>query len=266
MIRSAKRRRTVQARQVGDVLRISIPAAMTKAEEDKWVGEMVRRMERKAASSHIDLEARAATLSRKYGLGRPRSVRWVDNQQWRWGSCTPSDGAIRLSSRLAGEPAWVVDYVLVHELAHLSVRHHNAAFWKVVHRYPLAERALGYLMARGLDADMLGATDPGGGGGTEPPLPPAPQQTGPGPGWAERGPGGQAGPLDVGDPKSPAPTARDVDPPPRPGPTDPDPSEPAADNSDQPEMGQPAGLPGEVAAFRPPHPTEPPPGWTGSLF
>ena len=72
------------------------------------------------------------------------------------------------SSRLAGEPAWVVDYVLVHELAHLSVRHHNAAFWKLVHRYPLAERALGYLMARGLDADMLGAAHPGGGSGTEP--------------------------------------------------------------------------------------------------
>ena len=208
------------------MLRISIPAAMTKAEEEKWVGEMVRRMERKTASSQIDLEARAATLAGKYGLSRPRSVRWVDNQQWRWGSCTPSDGTIRLSSRLAGEPAWVVDYVLVHELAHLSVRHHSAAFWKLVHRYPLAERALGYLMARGLDADMLGATNPEDGAGTEPPAP--------------RG----AGPAAI----------------------DPGSSEPAAGNCDEAASKRPAGLAGEVAAFRPPHLPEPTPGWTGSLF
>jgi predicted metal-dependent hydrolase len=77
----------------------------------------------------------------------------VDNQEWRWGSCTPADGAVRISSRVAAEPSWVLDYVIVHELAHLDAPSHDAAFWQIVNRYPKAERARGFLMARGLDGD-----------------------------------------------------------------------------------------------------------------
>jgi predicted metal-dependent hydrolase len=81
------------------------------------------------------------------------SIRWVENQEWRWGSCTPADGAVRISSRVAAEPSWVLDYVIVHELAHLDVPCHDAAFWRIVNRYPKAERARGFLMARGLDGE-----------------------------------------------------------------------------------------------------------------
>jgi hypothetical protein len=144
----------VQAREVGGVLRVSIPAAMTAADEERWVAEMVRRMERRAATDGIDLTARAATLAERYGLPRPRAIRWVDNQEWRWGSCTPSDRTIRISSRLVGEPGWVLDYVIVHELAHLSVPRHDNRFWALVRRYPRAERAHGFLMARGLDSGL----------------------------------------------------------------------------------------------------------------
>jgi predicted metal-dependent hydrolase len=69
----------------------------------------------------------------------------VDNQHARWGSCTPGDGSIRLSTRLQGMPSWVLDYVLVHELAHLIEAGHTRAFWAWVDRYPRAERAKGYL-------------------------------------------------------------------------------------------------------------------------
>lgn len=172
MVRSARRRKTVQARQVGGVLRISIPAGMTAADEQRWVAEMVRRIERQTATGRIDLAARAATLADRYGLRRADRIRWVDNQEWRWGSCTPSDRSVRISSRLVGEPAWVLDYVIVHELAHLSVARHDARFWALVERYPRAERARGFLMARGMDPDLDGE-------GAEP--------TGPPP-WRERSP------------------------------------------------------------------------------
>ncbi len=141
----------MQARQVGGVLRVSIPASMTAVEEEKWVAEMVQRMERRASTERINLSERAIALADRYGLRHPCTIRWVDNQEWRWGSCTPSDGTVRISSRLAKEPLWVLDYVIVHELAHLSVCRHDQRFWAIVHRYPLTERARGFLMARGLE-------------------------------------------------------------------------------------------------------------------
>jgi predicted metal-dependent hydrolase len=126
---------------------------MTKVEEERWVSEMVRRMERTQATEQIDLDRRAAALAARYRLDRPESIRWVGNQEWRWGSCTPSDRSIRISSRLVGEPGWVLDYVIVHELSHLSIAGHGPDFWSLVNRYPKAERARGFLIARGMDSD-----------------------------------------------------------------------------------------------------------------
>ena len=151
VVRSARRRKTVQARLVDGVLRVHIPARMSVEEEYRWVSEMVGKFERRTELKRIDLMARAKELARQYGLEVPCSIRWVDNQEYRWGSCTPSDRTIRISSRLGREPAWVIDYVIVHELAHLSVHGHGPRFWQLVERYPRAERARGFLMARGLD-------------------------------------------------------------------------------------------------------------------
>lgn len=158
VIRSPKRRKTVQARLVDGVVQVMIPARMTKAEEEKWVTEMVGRFQRKQATEPIDLASRAEILAVRHGLEQPASIRWVDNQEWRWGSCTPADRSIRLSTRLAGFPAWVLDYVVVHELAHLSVAGHGRDFWELVNRYPRTERARGFLMAVGLEQ----APDPAG--------------------------------------------------------------------------------------------------------
>ena len=128
-----------------------IPASLSRKEEAEWVETMLARLEkseRRRKPSDADLMKRAGALSDRYlgGLALPESVRWVDNQEARWGSCTPGDRTIRLSARLQGMPSWVIDYVLVHELAHLFEAHHNARFWGWVDRYPHAERAKGYLI------------------------------------------------------------------------------------------------------------------------
>lgn len=153
VVRSAKRRKTVSARMVGEVLELRLPGWMGEADEAKWVEEMRRRFERKRSTDEIDVDTRARELARRYDLPQPRTVRWVDNQTSRWGSCTPDDGSIRVSSALAGWPRWVLDFVLVHELAHLVEANHGPAFRALVARYPKAERATGFLIAKGLTPD-----------------------------------------------------------------------------------------------------------------
>jgi predicted metal-dependent hydrolase len=149
--RSRRRRRTVSAYRDGDTIVVMIPATMTRAQEAEWVETMVARLERSEQRKQLsddDLMRRATKLSDRHlgGMAVPDSVRWVDNQSSRWGSCTPGDRTIRLSSRLQGMPVWVVDYVLVHELAHLLEAGHDEKFWSWVDRYPQAEKAKGYLL------------------------------------------------------------------------------------------------------------------------
>jgi predicted metal-dependent hydrolase len=126
---------------------------MSKADEALAVQDMVRRFARRQSTERFDLPGRAERLAARYGLPRPASIRWADAMQSLWGSCTPSTGAVRLSTRLAAFPDWVVDYVLVHELAHLAVADHSPAFWALVERYPLTERARGYLIAKSNDTE-----------------------------------------------------------------------------------------------------------------
>jgi predicted metal-dependent hydrolase len=153
--RSKKRRKTVGAQLVGDVLRIALPSWMSKADEAHWVREMSRRFERKMSADRLRLDERAATLARRHDFRLPESIRWADDMRARWGSCTPSLGTIRISTRLAAFPDWVVDYVIVHELAHLEVLGHTDDFWRLVYRYPKAERAIGYLIAKSGDGDEV---------------------------------------------------------------------------------------------------------------
>ncbi|RIK17190.1 MAG: metal-dependent hydrolase [Anaerolineae bacterium] len=157
VIRSAQRRKTVSARLENGVLIIRAPASMRDEELAPIIDGLKKRLRRRSARSVSQtdetLEKRARELNRQYFGGRLKwqSVRWVTNQNSRFGSCTPADGTIRLSHRLAAMPAWVRDYVLIHELAHLVEANHGPKFWELVNRFPLTERARGYLMAVGLE-------------------------------------------------------------------------------------------------------------------
>lgn len=154
--RSARRKRTVTAYRDADTIVVLIPQRMTKADERVFVDDMVAKVlarESRTGAPRGDeaLGRRAVELSEQYlapqvGYApRPVSVSWVRNQNHRWGSCTPSSGSIRLSHRMQPMPAWVVDYVLLHELAHLVEAAHSRRFWQLVNVYPDADKAQGYL-------------------------------------------------------------------------------------------------------------------------
>lgn len=151
--RSKRRQRTVSAYREGERVVVLIPAQFSRAEENEWVDKMLARLvarEQRAPRSDAELLTRAQRLVGRYlddyaARCSPRSVRWVANQNGRWGSCTPADRTIRISDRIQDMPDWVIDYVLLHELAHLVIASHSTAFWALVGRYPKAERARGYL-------------------------------------------------------------------------------------------------------------------------
>ena len=158
VVRSARRKRTVSARLIGTRLEVRIPATMSAAEEREVVERFVRRFRAQAKQrDSLDSDAlarRAEALNQRYFGGKLRiaSVRYVTNQQRRFGSCSVNSGRIRIADRVARLPTWVRDYVLMHELAHLVQPNHSPAFWRIVNRYPLTERARGYLMAVGMEA------------------------------------------------------------------------------------------------------------------
>jgi hypothetical protein len=175
--RSTRRRRTVAAYRDGDTVVVLIPARFSLAEEREWVQKMIARLDSRERRSRrgrgdAELETRARQLAKLYfdGTLAPVSVRWVSNQRGRWGSCTPGDGTIRLSDRLQSMPGWVIDYVLVHELAHLRAPGHGPDFWSLVDQFPRAQRARGYLEGVAAAAGVAFSDDGSLGGltGSEP--------------------------------------------------------------------------------------------------
>ena len=158
VIRSKKRRKTINATLKNGVLVVRAPATISDKELKPIIANFQKRMAKKVRptpQTDEELEKRARQLNQEFFNGRLqwKSIRYVSNQNKRFGSCTPARGTIRISDRLATMPKWVRDYVLVHELAHLEQANHGPKFWALVNQYPLTERARGYLMAIGLEED-----------------------------------------------------------------------------------------------------------------
>jgi predicted metal-dependent hydrolase len=157
VVRSPRRRKTITAERRGSKVVVLLPAGMTRAEERSWVDRMVTRLTERERLERLnagrDLERRADALNERFFEGRLwwRSIRYVPNPRSRFGSCTPEDRTIRISDRVADMPGWVRDYVVMHEIAHLRAPSHSDRFWRLVNRFPLAERARGYLLAKGLE-------------------------------------------------------------------------------------------------------------------
>ena len=165
--RSQRRRRTVSAYRDGERVVVLIPDQFSRDEETEWVARMLARLaarEERIRRTDAELHGRARRLIARYlreyaETAVPASVRWVNNQNGRWGSCTPADRTIRISHRIQEMPDWVIDYVLLHELSHLVVPSHSADFWELVNRFPRAERARGYLEGVSAAAGLVMAED-----------------------------------------------------------------------------------------------------------
>jgi hypothetical protein len=152
IIRSRRRKKTVAAKLKDGCLVVYLPAGLSRGEEDELIAKMREKVAKKPLRRKLNseklLQERFNVLNRKFFGGKlaPRSIRFVTNQEKRYGSCTPGEETIRISHRLANAPLWVLDYVLMHEMTHLIQPNHSRAFWKKVHEYRLAERARGFLM------------------------------------------------------------------------------------------------------------------------
>jgi hypothetical protein len=155
---STRRRKTATAWWEGRVLVVALPAHVRGREREELIGWLVERSSRRRPSlgaGDPELLARAVALSASYELGvEPSAVRFVPNQRRRWGSCTPETGVIRLSDRLRAVPGWVLDAVLVHELAHLAHPDHGADFRALADRHPRQLEASRYLEGYQLGLEM----------------------------------------------------------------------------------------------------------------
>ena len=136
---SSRRKKTGNAHWSGSRIVVQIPARIRGRERREFVDELVERLltqRPQNAAGDAALEERARVLAGLYNNDvQPKSVRWVNNQQARWASCSPGSREIRVSSRLRQCPEWVIDAVLVHELAHLQEADHSPRFYEIANRH-----------------------------------------------------------------------------------------------------------------------------------
>jgi predicted metal-dependent hydrolase len=151
-----------------NTITLRVPPKMTRPQIEQIIEEITPRItrQRKRARRQTDpnLMERAEALNRQYFGGELswHSIRWVNNMEHRLGSCTTggtTDGDIRISERIRKWPAYVVDYILAHEICHRKYPNHSPEFWDYLARYPFVEKALGFIegiaFAEGVSADSL---------------------------------------------------------------------------------------------------------------
>ena len=164
---SKRRKKTAGAHWEGDRIVVVVPTHLRGTQRDDMVEHLTRRLARHRPHLHASdelLEQRAHELGRLYLDGiTPASIRWATNQTKRWGSCTLATREIRISSRLRIAPTWVLDAVIVHELAHLIEPNHSPQFRALEARYPRKHDADLFLEGYGLglrtDVPAAGGTD-----------------------------------------------------------------------------------------------------------
>lgn len=107
--------------------RLEIPESFLTLQDSKITEQRLIDWYRKQA--RIVINSRIKTISSDTGINWA-SIR-ISGARRRWGSCG-ARGSLNFSWRLVMCPVDVIDYVIVHELVHISIRNHSRAFWKKV--------------------------------------------------------------------------------------------------------------------------------------
>jgi len=107
---------------------VSVPAGLTENERRRCTLKVVTNWYRSKAAQRLQDGVRGWWP--RLGNGdEPRVL--VRDQRQRWGSCAP-DGTLRFNWRVVMLEPSLIEYVVVHELAHLSVNNHSQDFWRLV--------------------------------------------------------------------------------------------------------------------------------------
>jgi len=146
--RSRKRRKTVSARLANEVLEIRVPFYLPRREAIRYADLFKKRFQAKEkVKTDRYLSQKANQLAKKYQLKPGKfAIFWSKRQLKIFGTCHHQTKTIRISSRLKKAPGWVLDYVIIHELAHLLHPNHSQSFWRLVNRFPRTEKARGFLL------------------------------------------------------------------------------------------------------------------------
>jgi len=155
IIRSRRRKRSVGARLVDDLLLINAPLMLPQENLDKIINGFKNKFTRQKLKNELDKDKNLldlfSVLNKQYFDNKLKieSIEYSANQNSRLGCCNYRSAKILISHKIGRMPKWVRKYVLIHEMAHLIEPNHSRAFWDIVSRYRLAERARGYLMGFG---------------------------------------------------------------------------------------------------------------------
>jgi predicted metal-dependent hydrolase len=103
-----------------DRLAMVVPKGSSMTQKDRWLVDWYRRELKQRATPRI------AKWTQRLGVPEPRwSIRQMHTK---WGSCNPDKNLIWLNLELAKKPLQSLDYVILHEMAHLISRHHDDVF------------------------------------------------------------------------------------------------------------------------------------------
>jgi predicted metal-dependent hydrolase len=143
--------KNVNARLVGDELRVSAPPRIPDEELDRIIHRLGSRLVRRDRARTVNGEDDALALARRVAGRFPQppevaAASFSTNQNARWGSYSTGTRTIRLNAALRQMPAWVLEAVVAHELAHVFHPDHSDEFWRLLRSVcPETDRARAFL-------------------------------------------------------------------------------------------------------------------------